>query len=207
MGMEDTESVKLGKGQSVLKRDCIFGDASCPIRLVLWECDVDRVSVGKCYKLVNACVRLCKDVHYISLLGDARVELVNDIGDVCRDLVSSNNLKEIRSEVVAVHSVNLYFACCLCGGKVVYEEDAVICTCTKCSAAMKIARCKQKAVLEFSIVDDSNFKVKAFSESMTPMLTIDANDTEQDITLKLLCLEECIFFVDRNVVKDIKTVV
>ena len=107
-----------------------------------------------------------------------------------------------------MHSVNSYFACCLCGDKVVYEEDAVICTCTKCSAAiMKIARCKQKAVLEFSIVDGSSFKVKAFSESLTPMLTIDANDTEQDITLKLLCLEKCIFCVDRNVVKAIKTVV
>ena len=45
---------------------------------------MDRVSVGKCYKLVNACVRLWKDVHYISLSGDVRVELVDDIGDVRR---------------------------------------------------------------------------------------------------------------------------
>ena len=65
---------------------------------------------------------------------------------------------------------------------------------------MKIAMCKQKAVLEFSIVDGGNFKVKGFLESMTPMLTIDANDTEKDITFKLLCLEKCIFCVDRNVI-------
>ena len=35
MGMEDTESVKRGNGQSVLKRDCIFGDTSCSIRFDL----------------------------------------------------------------------------------------------------------------------------------------------------------------------------
>ena len=56
------------------------------------------------------------------LSGYACFELVDDniIGDVRGDLVCSKNLKEIRSEVVTVHSVNLYFACCLCGGKVAY---------------------------------------------------------------------------------------
>ena len=108
----DPVFVKRGDGSQVVKRDCIFGDSSCCVRLV-WEGDVDKLVLSNCYRLVNVCVRQWQGNPYVSLSGDATVSAIYEIEDVDEDLISANQLKEVSSEVLAVHSVVIYIACCM----------------------------------------------------------------------------------------------
>ena len=70
----DPVFVKRGDGSQVVKRDCIFGDSSCCVRLV-WEGDVDKLVLSNCYRLVNVCVRQWQGNPYVLLSGDAQLVL------------------------------------------------------------------------------------------------------------------------------------
>ena len=109
-------------------------------------------------------------VPYISLSGNATIHAINNIGDVDENLVvSRSQSKEVKSEVLAVHSVVIYFECCLCGGKVVQEGG--LGTCNKCNAVMKMSRCKRSLFAEFSIADIG--KVKAFAQELESVVDLE----------------------------------
>ena len=92
---------------------------------------------------------------------------------------------------MAVHSVVVYFACCLCGGKVIQEGG--LGTCNKCDAAMKMIKCKRSFMSEFSIAEIG--KVRAFSQALESVIELEIGDDEESITKKLLFLPECILLL------------
>ena len=46
------------KGVTLKKQDCVIADVSGSIRLVLWENDISKLAVDKCYDLKNICRRI-----------------------------------------------------------------------------------------------------------------------------------------------------
>ena len=149
MELKNVVERKKGDGSSILKRDSVFGDNSCSVRLVLWEGDINKLAVGNSYRLVNVCVRQWQGVSYLSLSADAIINALADIGEVEDNVISSTKSKEICSEVLAVLNVVIYLACWLCNSKIAQEESLSVCS--KCGAVMKTSRCKHSLIVEFSI--------------------------------------------------------
>ena len=128
----------------------------------------------------------------VQFSSETTIRAIDDIGDADENLIlSRSQTKEVHSDVLAVHSVVVYFACCLSGGKVIQEGG--LGTCNKCDAVMKMSRCKHIFITGFSIAEIG--KVKAFSQALESVIELEIGDDEKSVIKKLLFLPKCILLL------------
>lgn len=80
--VDNAMEVKSKQGRVLSKQDCVLGDCSGSCRIVLWEGDVGKLIEGQCYRLSRVVVREYSGVKFLSLLADAAIEEIGDIGEV-----------------------------------------------------------------------------------------------------------------------------
>ena len=206
--LDEVSTVKKKNGVTMGKRDGVIGDSSCAVRLVLWNEDVNKLVVGKCYKLSNICIRRWQVVNYVSLSSGSAIEDVEDIGDVVSEVMCDSGFREVEGEIVAISSIVMYLACCLCEAKVVEEDDIGICN--KCNSVVKLSKCSKNVIVEFILIvneDNKKVRVKAFTDVVKQLVGGELNVKEMSKQLLLLDCSNIVFLIDNTcVVKEIKFV-
>lgn len=90
----------------------MIGDAH---GLVLWESDIDRLEIDKCYRLENVAVRIYNDVRYLSLSQRAPIGDIGEISEIQFEQdYSMVSRRELKGEIVGVISTDEYLSCVGC---------------------------------------------------------------------------------------------
>ena len=150
------ELVKKGAGKQLRKQDFVIADSTTSCRGMAWEQHLHQLKEDGSYKILNTTVRSFNGAKYFSLGDKAVVTTVGDVGDVVVDestFDGSGGITVVQAEIVAVLKVETYIGCRNCNSKV--TQVGAIGECTKCSAKMKITKCKSKHVGRV-ILEDSN---------------------------------------------------
>ena len=79
------ESIQSKDGRKLKKQDCMIGDTSGCVKLVLWEQDVGALVEGDSYRIVRVGVRCFSGVKFLSMGKDREIVRVGDIGDVVKE--------------------------------------------------------------------------------------------------------------------------
>ena len=184
--------------RKLTKQDCVVADASCCSRFVLWEDDVGKLQVEKCYKIENVAVRSFMSVKYLSLSERAVIEEISDIGEVAS--VSNDDQlfrpgKVIEGEIVGAKG-DEYRSCISCKGRVRICTDLVG-ECTRCAMKIKLLKCAVKETAQVSIQTETGERrtVMFFSEQLQALI---ANATGSTTLDKLLSIDRIRATVDRN---------
>ena len=127
------------------KQDITIADATSASRIALWEAEVRKRKVGKCYRLHNVVIQSYQQSEYLSVpKEDASIV---DIGDI--DAVAEDDLPEdfVRAEgvtVAGVLSLQSYLSCLQCKCKVNVDEEGIG-KCTKCNMQQRTDLCRQES--------------------------------------------------------------
>ena len=119
------------------KQECIVGDASGTIRLVMWQEGIGTLKPEHSYKLIDVTVRTYAEKKYISLSVRSRIEEIQDIGEIA-EIDSDCKLKcanLVVGRIVGVMNCEQYTACPNCAARLTRDADADkydIIQCSKC---------------------------------------------------------------------------
>ena len=185
------------QGKVLAKQDCVLGDYSGTCWIVLWEGDTGKLVEEECYKLSRVVVREYAGVKFLSMLADAEMEKVEDIGEVVEcgenDSSSGEVQKVEEGETSAVISVDEYYSCINCKGKVkTCETSTLIGQCMKCNGKVKMSRCSKSVSARFVIANSTNqtWCLTAFGKQLDEIV----KDVEgESIEEKLLLANEMKF--------------
>lgn len=115
------------------------------------------------------------------------------------------NLKDVNEDDVfsTIISTAEYRCCKMCRSKV-EMQDNVLAACTKCSATMKIAYCKESKSAKFIVTQESgrDTTLSAFEPVLSRIVD---GVSGQDLCTKLLSVSHKVFhFNDRNIVFSVQ---
>ena len=196
------------------KQECIIGDESATIRIVLWQSNVGRLKKDGSYRIVNVTVRVYQGVKYLSVSESSAIEEIDDIGDVA-DIESNEELttaaKVIKGYIHAVVSCNHYPSCFNCNAKLTCESDGDeydIIECVKCQSKMVRGRCKEGTIGRV-IVESSEkaytYRLTVF-EDVIKAIVKDIDIEGASLSDKLVCAPELEFTIRDEVVVSAKPV-
>ncbi len=195
-GPESVDSKKTWR--NLTKQECIVGDATGTIRIVLWQQDVGKLEEDHSYKISDAGLRVYRDVRYLSVSERCTITEIEEIGEVadfdesCDDAGAA---KVIMGEIVAVLACEAYSSCPVCSSKMKLAGSSTIAECTKCYSKVKQSRCKRskmaKVLFERCDSDEpernKNYTLTIFDEVLSAILELeDAGDIERDLAERLL---------------------
>ena len=149
------ELVKKGTGKQLRKQEFVIADTTASCRGVAWEQHLHQLKEDGSYKILNATVRSFNGAKYLSLGDKTVVTTIDDVGDVVDESTfdGSGGIAVVQAEIVAVLKVETYIGCRNCNSKI--TQVGAIGECNKCSAKMKITKCKSKHIGR-AIVEDSS---------------------------------------------------
>ena len=141
--------------RELTKQDCIVGDDTESIRIVLWERDVGSLEEDRSYKMRDVVVRMYRGEKYLSVGDGSTIEEVEDIGEVVEsDGATASRTNVIDGSITAVLGCEDYLCCVNCRSKVQEGQSEEIVQCSKCSAKMKRTRCVSSYMARVIIESD-----------------------------------------------------
>ena len=194
--------------RELTKQDCVVGDVTETVRVVLWEEDVGKLDEDRSYKLTNVIVRMYRGERYLSISDGSVIEEVADIGEIAEP--ESGGASTSRANVVygcisAVLGCDDYLCCVNCRSKVdERSSDLGTVWCSKCSATMRWTRCTSSNMARVIIEsedptrDIQPVRATIFDNVLSTLLkSAPAGIT---ITEQLLSVPSCAFTIHNNIV-------
>lgn len=139
------EPKKVGKGKT--KQEIVIADAKENCLLILWENDIshyaDKLKIENSYFFTKMYVRKYRNEDPTISFAEvgSKIQPIDDIG-VVNEVETHRNESTIEgATIAAVKDLVSFYQCPFCNGRM--EPSATIATCTKCSAAMHIHKCKE----------------------------------------------------------------
>ena len=122
--------------------------------------------------------------------GGARIDIIEDIGQVCDDdLPPDNTITLEDAEVIGIQNLQAYTSCLACSAKLGDAElDGNMRKCSKCEMIQPIARCKRKVSARLFIEQRGEYyTLSAFDDILTEIAQ-SSTVTPQSLMFKKLSL-------------------
>lgn len=152
-------------GSAKLKRsECIIGDESSNVKLVLWEGDIEKVNVGEVYAFGNVRIRddgMMEGKKLLNTTKDTSIEKQNEhplknLATTAEKLTETTTMS-FGNETLTVrfiHSVEeltRYKVCCDCKRKIQQDTGRAIVKCDSCGHVMRSISCSSNLLCKFSV--------------------------------------------------------
>ena len=196
-------------GKAFRMQECILGDPSMAVKLIIWENEIGTVQQESCYVFINVKVKEYDGEKHLSTFAESEIEAADDIpGEVSTNLMQSSH-KQIQAVVSGVKSVLKYKICtsATCSAKVDRESRK----CTKCNTKVKLQFCKDGIRVKFTIQselsEDESYDVTAFKSVVYQIISSDAtsDQSESDIEDAIYNAAPAVFVVNEsNIVVEVK---
>ena len=183
---------------NLFKQDVTVSDSTGTIRVTLWQDDVDKLVLDKCYKMEKLIMQSFKGEKYLSppKQSGSSIIQIDDIGTV-EDLEEpeEDDENEIQdAEVVGVSHISSNSMCISCSGKV-EGTTGMIGQCTKCSTVQRLDRCKKQLCCKVVLRNDNGQSkdLNVFLPMMRKIIsneTITDEDEIEEVVTKLLMAEK-----------------
>ncbi len=172
------DPIQMASGK--IKQDIIIADSTGTTRLVLWESDVNSVTLNKSYKFNNIVIKEFQETKYLALgrVGSA-VSEIDDIGNVATyntDIDYNIPRKLKNAEIVAIVTLDCYKSCLRCKARVEGVED-LIGICSKCGIHQRVDKCSDHLTGKLLLQEQGNDKtltLSAFGSTLTQMAAVDS---------------------------------
>ena len=106
--------------RTLKKQECVVGDISGTIRIVLWEGQIGVLQVDCSYKIIDVTVRIYRGDKYLPASPNCQISEIEDIGDTIEvesDEELPNAAKFVNGYIQAVVSCEHYASCVNCSAK------------------------------------------------------------------------------------------
>lgn len=202
--MSDGETVTTRDGVKIRKQDCIVGDSSASLKLVLWEEDVGCMDKGMSYKVDEAVVKCFDGIEYLSVGKLSAIEKIDDIGEVMEadeeeeenELCLSASTRRgcvVEGEINGVLTCGEYHSCISCKSKV-KELNDIIGECSRYKMVMKIAKCSSGSMAKV-LIGDKEEPATMFENVIAKIVD---GVTGDGLSMKLLCAPGCKYCIDHR---------
>ena len=205
----DAETVTTKDERTLHKQECVIGDDSGTCRIVLWEQDIGRLSLHNTYHMENLTTRMFDGKKYVSVSANTTIAQVDDIQTVAVPDLNDVGVKRFVGEIAGVMTMNEYFGCIACNGKVNQQDSSsLIGECTKCSMKIKIKKCAVKRVAKVKIIKSSGGEIvdaTFFDDQLKKLFPPQAAAAdEEDLMEKLLNVDSINVCINsKNIVTDV----
>ena len=173
LSVAPSETITSKIGKVFTKQEVRIGDVTGRCRLVLWESDVDRLVIDKCYRLESVYVKMFDDKKYLTMSAQGNVQEIEDIGIIAeesdKDPSAMNGVEE--GYIIGVVKTDEYVSCIGCKSKVEAVTD-VSGKCEKCGMMVKLSFCdiNNTAMVVFRNVDGKQRQVKLFHKEIVAIV-------------------------------------
>ena len=175
-----------GKEKILKKQEIMIAEKDSSIRGVLWESQVDVLTLEKTYIFKNARVLQYNDSKYLSF-PDNSFEPTDDVEvlDFEEEMTefSMSQPTIVVAEIVEVNRVEKYISCRNCSSKVNKKTEHTG-ECSKCKSRMKLSRCPMSLTARFVIENEggSTIHLTAFGDIVQEMTQdIEGEDMEEKL--------------------------
>ncbi len=149
-----------------IKQDITIADSTGTTRLVLWESDVNSVTLNKSYKFNNIVIKEFQETKYLALgrVGSA-VSEIDDIGNVAthKTDIDYHILRKLNNaEIVAIVTLDCYKSCLNCKARVEEVED-LMGICSKWGIHQRVDKCSDHLTWKLLLQEQGNDKTLTLS--------------------------------------------
>ena len=193
--LNDPESVRTGKQ----KQEVLVADHSTTAKVTLWEEQIGYLREGASYRLECFVVRESGGAKYLSMGGESKVSLIDDIEFV---KVSNDEKKMKDVKIMAVAELDCYKGCLRCKARV-ESVDAKNGRCSKqdCRMLQKLEFCTGHVHAQVMMMENGKFLTLSIYGKLLQSLLEVTEDSEitEEAFLDLPNLEE-VTYNDRNII-------
>ena len=180
------DQVTTREGKYLKKQECVIADENSTCRIVLWEADIDRLSLNSSYRLEHVTTRSFNDTKYLSVSSSTNIQPIDDIASVTLPAEETYD-----GEIIAVTSTMHYHHCIVCDGKI-KDTTHIIGFCSKCGLQVKLKKCgnlHRQANVKILKSSTNHIKDATFAEEELKKLV--PSTTEDDtLAQELLSIEQ-----------------
>ena len=214
---KESEPTVVG-ASNLRKSECYIADESSTIKLVLWEKNIEDVSVGEVYVFKNIRVRGEQaETKVLNTTVDTVIERTVDSELqqlVVNDIPSHDTCANSKLKVDLIHSVqelSCFKQCSHCSKKIIQDTCGSIVKCDHCGHVVRSSSCKVNVIVKFTVAksdvaddsDDKFFHFVMFKQVLEKLVGCIDNLGDDCIFEKLLSLENFeISFNAEHIVKD-----
>ena len=207
-------------GSSNLKRsEYIIADNTCALKLVLWEANIDQLSVGHVYTLKDVRIKENDQEENGRILNTTpdTVIIQNDDELLFRDVPLLENTKQsgyAQLQVDSIHSIEEFShfkQCSNCLKKIKQDSSNVVIKCDHCGHTVRSSSCEVVTVVKFLVTNKTEgssqkfVRFVPFNDILEKMIGPIKTMEDDMIVEKLLSLENFVISHSKeNIVKDVK---
>ena len=215
---KESEATVVG-ASNLKKSECYIADESCTMKLILWEKNIEEVSVGEVY--VFKSIRVRGEEAESKVLNTTMETVIEEKVDseLKHLVVSEIPLPDSTSanstlNVDLIHSVeelSRFKQCSHCSKKIIQDTCSLIVKCDHCGHVVRSSSCKVNVIVKFTVEksdvpkdsDDKFLRFVMFKEVLEKIVGGVENLQDDCIFERLLSLKNFdIIFNAEHVVKD-----
>ena len=166
--LQVNDIVKTANGKKL--QTATVADKTATARIVMWEDDVDKLSLLKCYRFEKLTVKEFRGEMQLST-SSSKIYEIDDIDAI--DVKEENYTQQVNvideAKVIGVQLFEMYKACLKCRSKLPHGDEDEFDTCTRCGMLQCTKECNTEATAQMMIRSSSstqNIILKAFGKCL-----------------------------------------
>ena len=118
VGMLEHVQVK-DSWRGLTKQECVVGNATETIRIVLWEKKIGCLQQDRCYKVADVHVKEFQGKKYLSVPEKGTIQYIDDVAEMDSDDERLTAAAVVKGVVKAVLSCEEHLSCVNCSSKII----------------------------------------------------------------------------------------
>uniref|UniRef100_A0A1X7SKG2 Uncharacterized protein n=1 Tax=Amphimedon queenslandica TaxID=400682 RepID=A0A1X7SKG2_AMPQE len=170
-------------------RDVVISNSSGSINLSVWGENVDKLEIGKQYKLIDVYIRSYQGEKNVLLSRSSKFELMNDASTPAK-VIEEEDTSQVEAKIIGCTNFNVHVSCVNCSAKVLKElKDSLSARCQHCNIVQLMIRRRFEvsANVLFQAKDGEKHMFKMTTANLLKILPdMDSNDSEKELQEELL---------------------
>lgn len=170
-------------------QDVTISDSSGSINLSVWGENVEKLEIGKQYKLTDVYIRSYQGEKNVVFSRSSKYELLNDAGTTAT-VIEDEDTSEVEAIIIGCTNFNVHVSCLHCSAKLIRIcDDSKSVRCQQCNIVqlMNHRSFEVSANVLFQAKDGEKHMLKMTTSTLLKILPdMDSNDSEKELQEELL---------------------